>query len=49
MKNCRRSQLRLVVKGHGTGVRSFKVDGRPRKPLFNPAKTSRHEIEILMR
>jgi hypothetical protein len=45
----RDSELRIVVKGHGTGLRSFKVDGKPQNPFFDPAKTGPHEIEILMR
>ena len=45
----RHSQLRLLVKGHGTGVRSFKVDGKPQGPFFDAAKAGPHEIEILMR
>jgi len=45
----RHSQLRLLVKGHGTGVRSFKVDGKPQGPFFDAAKADPHEIEILMR
>ncbi len=44
----RHSQLRLVVKGHGIDVTSFKVDGKPQEALFDPAKTGPHEIEILM-
>ena len=47
--NYRHSQLRLVVKGHGTAVRSFKVDGKAQGPFFDPAKRGRHEIEILVR
>ena len=45
----RAAELRIVVKGHGTQVRSFKLDGKPQRPLFQAAKTGRQEIEILMR
>ncbi len=45
----RDSELRVVVKGHGTRVRGFKVDGKAQRPVFDAAKTGPHEIEILMR
>ena len=46
----RDAQLHLVIKGAGTRVRQFKLDGkRQRKPFFPASSTGQHEIEILMR
>lgn len=45
----RDSQLRVVVKGHGTRIRQFKLDGKPAKPIFAASLKGPHEIEILMR
>jgi len=44
----RDSQLRVVVKGHGTRVRQFKLDGQSAKPFIAAALTGPHDIEILM-
>lgn len=41
--------LRIVIKGHGTRLRQFKLDGKPAKPLFAATLTGPHQIEILMR
>ncbi|HYG34875.1 MAG TPA: amylo-alpha-1,6-glucosidase [Clostridia bacterium] len=45
----RDSQLRIVVKGHGTRIRQFKLDGKSTKPFFAASQKGPHEIEILMR
>ena len=46
----RDAQLHIVVKGAGTRVRQFKLDGKTqRKPFFPAASKGPHEIEILMR
>jgi hypothetical protein len=46
----RDAQLHLVIKGAGTPVRQYKLDGkRQRKPFFPASSTGQHEIEILMR
>ena len=46
----RDAQLRIVVKGAGTRVRQFKLDGKTqRKPFFPASSKGPHEIEILMR
>jgi len=46
----RDAQLNIVIKGAGTRVRQFKLDGRTqRKPFFPASIKGQHEIEILMR
>jgi hypothetical protein len=45
----RDAQLRIVIKGHGTSVRSFKLDGKATKPEFPASQTGPHEIEIVMK
>jgi hypothetical protein len=45
----RDSELRVVVKGQGTRVRQFKLDGKSAKPFFPASQKGRHDIEILMR
>jgi glycogen debranching enzyme len=45
----RGAQLRIVVKGHGTRLREYKLDGKAAKPFFAASQTGAHEIEIFMR
>ncbi len=45
----RDAQLKIVVQGHGTRVREFKVDGKAGKAFFPASRTGRHEVEIVMR
>jgi glycogen debranching enzyme len=46
----RDTQLHIAVKGAGTRVRQFKLDGKAqRKPFFPASNKGPHEIEILMR
>jgi glycogen debranching enzyme len=45
----RDSQLRIVVKGHGTRIRQFTLDGKSTKPFFAASGTGPHEIEIHLR
>ena len=45
----REAQLRLVVRGHGTRVRQFKLDGKATKPFIASSLKGPHEIEIVMR
>jgi hypothetical protein len=46
----RDAQLHIVIKGAGTRVRQFKLDGKAqRKPFFQASNKGSHEIEILMR
>jgi len=46
----RDAQLSIVVRGHGTRVRQFKLDGKTqRKPFFPASTTGLHGIEILLR
>jgi hypothetical protein len=46
----RDAQLHIAVKGAGTRVRQFKLDGKTqRKPFFPASNKGPHEIEILMR
>ena len=46
----RDAQLRLVVKGAGTRVRQFKLDGKTqRKPFVAASNRGPHEIELLLR
>ncbi len=41
--------LRIVVKGHGTKVQRFRIDGKATKPLFPASTGGSHEIEIVMK
>ncbi len=41
--------LRIVVKGHGTKVQRFRLDGKATKPLFPASTGGSHEIEIVMK
>ncbi len=45
----RDAQLRIVVKGHGTRIRQFKLDGKSAKSFFPASQKGPHEIEIVMR
>jgi glycogen debranching enzyme len=46
----RHAQLHLVVKGNGTRVHLFKLDGKSqRRPFFDAGSKGPHEIEIQMR
>jgi glycogen debranching enzyme len=46
----RDARLSLVVKGNGTRLRAFKLDGKnQRRPFFDAASKGQHELEILMR
>jgi glycogen debranching enzyme len=46
----RDAQLRIAVKGHGTKVREFRLDGKTqRQPFFDAALTGGHEIDIVVR
>ncbi len=46
----RDAQLHIIVKGAGTRVREFKLDGKSqRKPFFPASSQGPHEIEIMMR
>ena len=46
----RDAQFGIVIKGSGTRVRQFKLDGKAqRKPFFPASSKGPHEIEILMR
>jgi hypothetical protein len=45
----RAADLRIVVKGHGTEVSAFTMDGKRQRPVFAASKTGRHVIEILMK
>ncbi len=45
----RDAQLRIVIKGHGTKVREFRLDKKSTKNLFSAALKGPHEIEIVMR
>jgi len=48
--NYRDARLRLVVKGSGTRLRAFKLDGKTqRRPFFDAASKGQHELEMLMR
>jgi glycogen debranching enzyme len=45
----RNANLRIVVKGEGTRIQTFKLDGKKAKPVFPANQTGAHEIEILLR
>jgi hypothetical protein len=45
----RDAELRLVIKGHGTKVRAFKLDGKTTKPFFPGTLRGTHELEMVMR
>ncbi len=45
----RAAELRITVKGHGTQIRQFTLDGKSGKPLFSASQVGPHEIQILMR
>lgn len=45
----RNSQLRLVVKGHGTQVRQFKLDGKATQAFFAASQSGSHQIEMMLR
>ncbi len=45
----RDAQLRIVVRGRGTTIRRFQIDGKTAKAYFPASLTGAHEIEILMR
>jgi hypothetical protein len=45
----RDAQLRIVIKGHGTAIRQFKLDGKTAKPWFPASQPGAHEIEIVMK
>ncbi len=45
----RGAQLRIVVKGHGTKIRHFQIDGKSAKPFVPATLTGSHEIVITMR
>ena len=45
----REAQLRIVVKGHGTHITQFKLDGKAAKPQFPASLSGAHEIEIGMK
>jgi len=45
----RNANLRIVVLGHGTKVRQFKLDGRVTKAFFPASQSGPHEIEIMVR
>ncbi len=43
----RNATLRVVVKGHGTDIKQFSLDGKKaRQPFFKADLTGSHEIEI---
>jgi len=44
----RDAQLRIVIKGHGTKIRQFKLDGKKAKPQFPASETGAHELEIAL-
>lgn len=45
----RQAQLSIVIKGHGTRIGRFSLDGKSGKPQFPAAETGSHQIEIRMR
>jgi len=45
----REAQLRILIKGHGTAIREFKLDGKVTKPEFPASQTGPHQIEIVLR
>jgi len=46
----RNARLRIVVKGSGTEIGEFKLDGQVRpRPLFDASATGAHEIEIRLK
>ena len=46
----RDARLQIVVKGHGTTIERFKLDGTERQdPLLAATAAGRHEIEILLK
>jgi glycogen debranching enzyme len=45
----RDSQLRVVVKGHGTHVRQVTIDGKSAKPFFAASEKGEHEVVIVLR
>ncbi len=48
--NYRNSQLAIVVKGNGTKVRQFKLDGKTQKnPFLDASATGPHQIEIIVK
>ncbi len=48
--NYRNSQLAIVLKGNGTKVRQFKLDGKTqKKPFLDASATGSHQIEILLK
>jgi Mannosylglycerate hydrolase MGH1-like glycoside hydrolase domain/Glycosyl hydrolase family 65, C-terminal domain len=46
----RSATLRIVVKGHGTAIEQFKLDGQARRePFLDAGLEGPHELEILLR
>ena len=46
----RDARLRITVRGSGTGIREFKLDGqKQRQPFFAAANRGEHLIEIEMK
>ena len=45
----RDARLSIVIKGHGTQIRLFSIDGTTTKPQFPASQSGSHQIEILMR
>jgi glycogen debranching enzyme len=45
----RGAQLRIVLKGHGTRIRQFKMDGKSARPFIPASLTGSHQIEIVMK
>jgi Mannosylglycerate hydrolase MGH1-like glycoside hydrolase domain/Glycosyl hydrolase family 65, C-terminal domain len=44
----RQAILRIVIKGHGTRISQFRLDGKRTRAIFPGAETGAHEIEIVM-
>ncbi|MCU1299150.1 MAG: glycogen debranching protein [Acidobacteriaceae bacterium] len=44
----RNAVLTLRIQGHGSSIKSFKIDGRAAKPLVEPDLAGKHEVEIQM-
>jgi cellobiose phosphorylase len=46
----RNATLRVTVKGHGTDIKQFSLDGKKaRKAFFSAELTGAHEVEILVK
>jgi hypothetical protein len=46
----RDARLKIVVNGHGTEIRQFKLDGKVQKePFFAAAAGGEHQIEITLK